>query len=228
MPTDKSLESRFAEATRDLQDTLVPMVAKLMRPVPGNVNVKPEERQRRWWQEDKGWTPEKEQQLLAGGMSPEDVGILKYPNREIDARAFGGQNDERGQAVYARDMSAMGPPPPDPLEMTAQEIQSQEAGSQVQVPSHSPLRMVAGLPDVPGTTPPPGPGSPSAAAPEVHDYSSTQLDLPAPLASQVQALGQSIPDTDLLAEDGREDQPHVTVKYGLETDDLPGQRNRRH
>jgi hypothetical protein len=51
-----------------------------------------------------------------------------------------------------------------------------------------------------------------------HDYASTQLDLPEETASAIKQLGESIPD-EHLADDGREDKPHVTVKYGLHGDD---------
>lgn len=51
-----------------------------------------------------------------------------------------------------------------------------------------------------------------------YDYSSTQLNLPADLAATVKALGKRIPD-EHLAEDGREDNPHATVLYGLHTTD---------
>lgn len=48
------------------------------------------------------------------------------------------------------------------------------------------------------------------------DYSSTQLNLPQEVASQVLSVANSIPESS-LAEDGRETQPHTTVLYGLET-----------
>ncbi len=51
-----------------------------------------------------------------------------------------------------------------------------------------------------------------------HKFSSTQVDLPAAIAAKLIALGRSIPDAD-LAEDGRETEVHVTVKYGLHTSD---------
>lgn len=52
---------------------------------------------------------------------------------------------------------------------------------------------------------------------EQHKFSSTQLDFSEPLRSAVLSLGLSISDED-LATDGRETNPHVTVKYGIETD----------
>lgn len=56
---------------------------------------------------------------------------------------------------------------------------------------------------------------------KVYDYSSTQVNLPRPLASQVIEWGRKhIPDADLYTEStdtslGREDEPHVTVLYGF-------------
>lgn len=53
---------------------------------------------------------------------------------------------------------------------------------------------------------------------KVHDFSCVAIDLPPELAEKVLALGRLIPDED-LADDGREEDPHVTVKFGLHTDD---------
>lgn len=53
---------------------------------------------------------------------------------------------------------------------------------------------------------------------EPHKFSSTQFNLPPWLARQVLALGRTIADKD-LAEEGREETPHITVKYGLHTQD---------
>lgn len=49
-------------------------------------------------------------------------------------------------------------------------------------------------------------------------FSSTQVMLPATLARRVLAFAATIPDED-LAEDGREGDPHVTVKYGITSND---------
>ncbi|MGC4052870.1 MAG: 2'-5' RNA ligase family protein [Paludibaculum sp.] len=54
-----------------------------------------------------------------------------------------------------------------------------------------------------------------------HKFGSTQVNLPEPLASKMKEAAARIPDED-LAEDGREDEPHITVKYGLK-DDSPAQ-----
>lgn len=57
-----------------------------------------------------------------------------------------------------------------------------------------------------------------APAPGAHEYSSTQVNLPYPLAGRVRRAGLQIPDED-LADDGRENEPHVTLKYGLHGED---------
>lgn len=50
-----------------------------------------------------------------------------------------------------------------------------------------------------------------------HEFSSTQVDLPSDLAEKVRAFSRKIPDSELAA-DGREDHPHITVKFGLHAD----------
>jgi len=52
-----------------------------------------------------------------------------------------------------------------------------------------------------------------------HEFSSTQINLPPDVADKVRAVGFKIPYEE-LAEDGREDEPHVTVKFGLHTNDI--------
>jgi hypothetical protein len=52
-----------------------------------------------------------------------------------------------------------------------------------------------------------------------HKLSSTQIALPEPISQQLLALGALIPYEDLnLEEGGREQDAHVTVKYGLHTE----------
>ena len=46
------------------------------------------------------------------------------------------------------------------------------------------------------------------------EFSSTQVNLTGVAANKVLALARKIKDSD-LAEDGREDEPHITVKFGL-------------
>lgn len=54
---------------------------------------------------------------------------------------------------------------------------------------------------------------------EPHEFSSTQVNLPEDISGKMIAASRKIADAD-LAEDGREDKPHVTVKFGLH-DDAP-------
>lgn len=49
-------------------------------------------------------------------------------------------------------------------------------------------------------------------------YASTQVQLPMVIASALRTVGKKIPD-EHLAEDGRESDAHVTLKYGLHSDD---------
>lgn len=51
------------------------------------------------------------------------------------------------------------------------------------------------------------------------DFSSTQVNLPAPAAQKVLGLAAAIPET-ALAKDGRETEPHITVKYGIHGNDV--------
>lgn len=50
-----------------------------------------------------------------------------------------------------------------------------------------------------------------------HKFSSTQIQVPDVIAKKIYDYAASIPDED-LAEDGREDDAHITVKYGLHTE----------
>jgi 2'-5' RNA ligase/DNA-directed RNA polymerase subunit RPC12/RpoP len=53
-----------------------------------------------------------------------------------------------------------------------------------------------------------------------YEFASTQVDLPGAIAGQVKLWAKNwIPD-DLLAADGREEDPHITVKYGLHSDNV--------
>ncbi len=53
---------------------------------------------------------------------------------------------------------------------------------------------------------------------EGYDYGTLMLRLPTRLANQVEAIGSKIKPEDLHAK-GAEDDPHITVVYGIETDD---------
>lgn len=82
-------------------------------------------------------------------------------------------------------------------------------------------RRVLGVPDAQLVTYAKAPiptGEQAATAKTKHDYSSTQVDLPPETAKKITDLGARIPDADLAA-DGRETTPHITVKYGLHTNE---------
>jgi 2'-5' RNA ligase len=53
---------------------------------------------------------------------------------------------------------------------------------------------------------------------EAHAYSSTQVQLPQYLASAIKGIQDLVPEED-LAEDGKESDYHITVKYGLHTNE---------
>jgi len=53
---------------------------------------------------------------------------------------------------------------------------------------------------------------------QLHRYSCVMLPLSGAVADRLIAMGNQIPDVD-LDEDGRETEPHVTVRFGLHTDD---------
>jgi len=62
-----------------------------------------------------------------------------------------------------------------------------------------------------------------------YDYSSVQFDMPKILAENILSWGKdNIDDSDLFTEEekyGREDEIHVTIKYGLHTTDVEKIRN---
>jgi len=58
---------------------------------------------------------------------------------------------------------------------------------------------------------------------EPQKFSSTQVQLPPNVGKKLSAFAASIPD-EALAEQGREDDPHVTVKYGIHTKDVAAVR----
>ena len=54
-----------------------------------------------------------------------------------------------------------------------------------------------------------------------HEFSSTQVNLPALIAKRVRAWGKEfVPDSALFPGEGREDEVHVTVLFGLHTNDV--------
>lgn len=60
--------------------------------------------------------------------------------------------------------------------------------------------------------------APLPEPPAKHDYSSTQANLPRNISQRLQAAAATIPD-EKLTEDGRENESHITVKFGLHGED---------
>lgn len=58
-----------------------------------------------------------------------------------------------------------------------------------------------------------------------HSFSNTQVQIPGWHAAAIKRLGKRIPDSE-LADDGREAEAHITVKYGLD-DEKPSRELRR-
>ena len=59
---------------------------------------------------------------------------------------------------------------------------------------------------------------------QIHDYSNTQVNIKGRAARKIRSFGKSIPDAELYTDPnddsyGREKEPHITVRYGLDTDD---------
>lgn len=141
---DKSPVTLIAERFNATKANLAERVAEVMRPVYGNVTIDKQEQRARFWQVEKGWTPEKERMLLTGlnpdgtpaigpdgqpvkPLTPQQVGLLKYPHREIDAKAGGRAFSLKAQADYMREMAELGAPEPDGLELAALQTQPQSA-----------------------------------------------------------------------------------------------------
>ena len=59
---------------------------------------------------------------------------------------------------------------------------------------------------------------------QIHDYSNTQVNIKGATADKIIAFGKRIPDSEIYVDPkddsyGRETEPHITVRYGLDTDD---------
>lgn len=151
MAKDKSPVTLIAERFNDTKARIAERVAEVMRPVYGNVTISKREQRARFWQVEKGWTPEKERLLLTGlnpdgtpalgpdgqpakPRTPQQVGLLKYPHREIDAKAGGRAFSLKAQADYMREMAELGPPEPDGLELAALQMQPQSEMAPVAAP----------------------------------------------------------------------------------------------
>lgn len=146
---DRAIQTKVAERIRDRVAVIAPLVAERQRPVLGNVPVSKVERRRRWWQQADDWPTDpqegqaRELALLGynpdwtpkldandkpvKGLTRQDVGLIRFPNREIDMRAAGDGDDDTRMAAYAREMTSLGPPPPEPLEAAALSVQAPES-----------------------------------------------------------------------------------------------------
>lgn len=164
---DKSTTTLLAERMLEVKAQIVPRVAESMRPVYGNVTVNKKEQRARFWQVADDWSDEKERQLLTGlhpdgtpafdamgqpvkPLTPRQVGLLKFPNREIDAKAGGRADSLKMQAEYVREMAALGPPGPDVIAAQMPVPEMPAVGAQAQ-PS---LGLGATMPAPPMAAPP--------------------------------------------------------------------------
>ncbi len=161
MAKQQAIQSVFAERLAAFKDEFVQKVAALRRPVYGNVDVTQMEQRRQFWQVAEDWTPEKEAQLLLGGMSPQQVGLLKYPYRELVAKADGRASDERKMAEWVKKMAEMGAPEPEPLEALAVQAQPIEQPTPAVAGPQAPPLMGVG-----DAAPAPAMALPTAALPQ--------------------------------------------------------------
>lgn len=51
-----------------------------------------------------------------------------------------------------------------------------------------------------------------------HKYSCVMAPLPEEIAGKIRSLASALPEDDIDPEDGREKDPHITLKYGIESD----------
>ena len=120
------------------------------------------------------------------------------------------QTSQSGKAEYKLGAwSSQTAPAPGPATAKTQTPQPGAPSSAKNAPSTTttPTRTQTVPPS--GTTP---------TSPAEHSFSSTQVNLPPDFAQQVLDYGKTIPD-DILAGDGRETEPHITVRYGSDEAD---------
>ena len=51
-----------------------------------------------------------------------------------------------------------------------------------------------------------------------HRYANVSLPIPLEIASKIKSIATSLPEEDIDPEDGREERPHLTLKYGIDSD----------
>lgn len=157
---------------------------------------------------------------------------VKWPNIEVlgekekteGAKAWATVNQAQGEVVYTSDeirdhWSGMKPLTDEQKRVEEEKAAKKTADAQAAMETEAKIKgTVNGKPVAKPAEKgkKPAPFKPRAAQDKPREFSSTQVQLPGVLARKLLAYGRSIPDED-LAEDGREDDPHVTVKYGLHT-----------
>lgn len=118
--------------------------AELAGPAPGQKQFTPDEVATLFWQEEKGWTVEKEMALLAEGKTPRQVGALKYPHRMKLASSGGRALSKYAQSKWMADTAkkldpTWSPTPPAGSQMpTAEGYADGTSGSTPAVPGGTP------------------------------------------------------------------------------------------
>jgi N12 class adenine-specific DNA methylase/broad specificity phosphatase PhoE len=136
-----------------------------------------------------------------------------------------GRNETTGKsfAMNSGRFRALLPPPgavPAPPEATSPGAKAPSSEPQAAAPKDDLDALIEKVPSRAGYVPvtPEPVNQPAKPVSEPHKFSSTQVNLPGPIAGHLANFGAAIPE-DQLAEDGREHEPHITVKYGLHGDD---------
>ena len=163
--------------------------------------------------------------------------------KKLQAEAFEEIPGEPGKFRIKQNRGEAAPMPEPPQQ--AVEVAPQEAKpapiegkglNENQPPNQQVAPPVAPIPPVQEEKPAPAPlGAQPAPAPQPEPslsqdaeperkFSSTQVNLPDEVANGVRELAARIPDSD-LADDGRETEPHITVKYGLHGNDAEAVRS---
>lgn len=128
-------------------------------------------------------------------------GAVRAPESEIDRlydQFAGGEGKAPAQKAYQPETPAVIHPNP---RIDRQPIIAETEDGRVIVPNPANKTGVSVVKDRSGS-------------PTEHKFSSTQANLPKDVADEITAFGRRIPDRD-LADDGRETEPHITLKYGL-------------
>ncbi len=145
------------------------------------------------------------------------IEVLTETERTAGASAWAGVNSTQGDLVFTepeiREKWAGLPP------LTPEQLKESDDRKAEKMKQQEEAKVAAGGPAAAKTKAPP-PESKLKAASE-YKFSSTQVQLPPVLADALLSLGKSIPAFDLCDEEGGvEDDAHITVKYGIHTNDV--------